>query len=92
MFLNLYLIGLKQKKVVRSWAKHSGAELPRIYSAAIPEHSIVYYIQNCHLAYLNGVFELSKKKREVWKIYHAEYDPFLATDWLKTKGSGRAMG
>ena len=32
------------------------------------------------------------KKCEVWKIYHTEYGPFLATDWLKTKGSGRLMG
>ena len=28
----------------------------------------------------------------LWKIYHAEYGPFLATDWLKTKGSGRDKG
>ena len=28
----------------------------------------------------------------LWKIYHAEYGPFLAADWLKTKGSGRVMG
>ena len=28
----------------------------------------------------------------LWKIYHTEYGPFLATDWLKTKGSGRVMG
>ena len=31
---------------------------------------------------------------KVWgmEIYHAKYGPFLATDWLKTKGSGRVMG
>ena len=28
------------------------------------------------------------KRCEVWKIYHIEYGPSLATDWLKTKGSG----
>ena len=28
-------------------------------------------------------------KCEVWKIYHVEYGPFLANDWLKTKGTGR---
>ena len=27
----------------------------------------------------------------LWKIYHAEYGPFLVTDWLKTKWSGRVM-
>ena len=32
------------------------------------------------------------KKKEVWKIYPAEYVPFSATDWLKTKGIGRVMG
>ena len=32
------------------------------------------------------------KKCEVWKIYHTEYGPFLATDWTKPKGSGRVMG
>ena len=32
------------------------------------------------------------KKCEVWKIYHSGYGPFLATDWLKTKGSGWVMG
>ena len=32
------------------------------------------------------------KKCEVWKIYHTEYGPFLATDWMKSKGSGRVMG
>ena len=31
-------------------------------------------------------------KCEGMEIYHAEYNPFLATDWLKTKGSGRVMG
>ena len=30
------------------------------------------------------------KKCEVWKIYHTEYGPFLATDWLKTQESGRS--
>ena len=31
---------------------------------------------------------------ESWllKIYHTVYGPFLAADWLKTKGSGRVMG
>ena len=31
---------------------------------------------------------------KVWvmEIYHTEYGPFLATDVLKTKGSGRVMG
>ena len=30
----------------------------------------------------------------VWGVStdRAEYGPFLATDWLKTKGSGRVMG
>ena len=28
------------------------------------------------------------KKCEVWKIYHTEYGPFLATDWLKAKKVG----
>ena len=26
---------------------------------------------------------------ELWKIYKAEYALFLASDWLKTKGSGQ---
>ena len=34
------------------------------------------------------VMPVISKKYEVWKIY----GPFLATDWLKTKGSGRVMG
>ena len=28
---------------------------------------------------------LLSKKSKVWKIYNAEYGPFLATDWLKQK-------
>ena len=31
------------------------------------------------------------KKCEVWKIYHTEYRRFLATDWMKSKGSGQVM-
>ena len=38
------------------------------------------------------VMGMSLTKVWVWKIYHAEYGPFLAADWLKTKGSGRVMG
>ena len=38
------------------------------------------------------VMGLLSKKCEVWKIYHTEYGPFLATDWMKSKGSGRVMG
>ena len=29
------------------------------------------------------VMEMLSKKCELWKIYHTEYGPFLATDWLK---------
>ena len=28
------------------------------------------------------------KKCEIWKIYHTEYGPFLANDWLKQKKVG----
>ena len=38
------------------------------------------------------VMGMSLTKVLIWKIYRAEYGPFLATDWLKTKGSGRVMG
>ena len=38
------------------------------------------------------VMGMLSKKCEVWKIYHTEYGPFLPTDWLKSKGSGRVMG
>ena len=38
------------------------------------------------------VMGVTLKKCEVWKIYHAKYGPFVATDWLKAKGSGRVMG
>ena len=38
------------------------------------------------------VMGMLSKKCEAWKIYHTEYGPFLATDWLKSKGSGRVMG
>ena len=38
------------------------------------------------------VMGMLSKKCEVWKIYHTEYGPFLATDWMKSKGSGRVMG
>ena len=37
------------------------------------------------------VMGMISKKCEVWKINHTEYGPFLATDWLKTKGSGRII-
>ena len=35
---------------------------------------------------------MSLIKCGLWNIYHAEYGPFLATDWLKIKGSVRIMG
>ena len=38
------------------------------------------------------VMGMLSKMCEVWKIYHTEYGPFLATDWMKSKGSGRVMG
>ena len=38
------------------------------------------------------VMGMSLTKVGLWNIYHAEYGPFLANDWLKTKGSGRVMG
>ena len=38
------------------------------------------------------VMGILSKKCEVWKIYHTEYGLFLATDWLKSEGSGRVMG
>ena len=38
------------------------------------------------------VMGMLSKKCEVWKIYRTEYGPFLPTDWLKSKGSGRVMG
>ena len=38
------------------------------------------------------VMGMSLTKCGLWKIYHTEYGLFLATDWLKTKGSGRVMG
>ena len=38
------------------------------------------------------VMGMLSKKCKVWKIYHTECDPFLATEWLKSKGSGRVMG
>ena len=38
------------------------------------------------------VMGMLSKKCEVWKIYHTESGPFLATDWLKSKGSWRFMG
>ena len=38
------------------------------------------------------VMGMLSKKCEVWKIYHTEYGLFLATDWLKSNGSGRVMG
>ena len=38
------------------------------------------------------VMGMLSKKCEVWKIYHTEYGPFLVTDWMKSKGSGRVMG
>ena len=38
------------------------------------------------------VMGMSLKKCWLCKIYHAEYGPSLASDWLKIKGSGRVMG
>ena len=38
------------------------------------------------------VMGMLSKKCEVWKMYHTEYGQFIATDWLKTKGSRRVMG
>ena len=38
------------------------------------------------------VMEMTSKRYDVWKIYKTEYGPFLATNWLKTKGSGRVIG
>ena len=38
------------------------------------------------------VMGMLSKKCEVWKMYHTEYGPFLATDWLKSKGSRRVVG
>ena len=32
---------------------------------------------------------MSLKKCGLCKLYHAKYGHFLASDWLKTKGSGR---
>ena len=29
-------------------------------------------------------------KSELWKIYHTEYAPFFASDWLETKQMGGA--
>ena len=38
------------------------------------------------------LWERVSQKCGLWKIHHVEYGPFLATDWLETKGSGRVMG
>ena len=42
--------------------------------------------------FLSSSYGNALKMCEVWKIYHTEYGSFLATDWLKSKGSGRVMG
>ena len=41
---------------------------------------------------VHQVMGMSLTKVWVMENKHAEYGPFLATDWLKTVGSGRVMG
>ena len=38
------------------------------------------------------VMGMSLKKCGLCKINYAEYGPFLASDWLYTKGSGQVIG